>query len=1105
MNRSIGTPAFGRRSLVAATITAGLVVAPLTPLVSAAANASAPPSIAAPAGSFAEPSATDRPFYRFWTSGGHLTAESAKSQVDLMKQGGAGGVEFNQAGFGMPGYTAATEGFGTPAWSDAMQAVFESAADDAMQADFIYTPGWSAGIQGLSPDKPGTDKEITFGRATVAAGDAFNGVVPAATLPSGVTKADLQAVVAYRCSNTCNETVPVLVARTAVDLTPQVSGGNLSWTAPASPAGSTWIVVASWMHGTGKTNGLAGTATPSYVVDHFSDDGFTAIKNFWDTSVFDSELRSAVESSGGSMFFDSLELEEGTNRHWTTDFLDEFEQRRGYSLVPYLAAVGVGDPVFDFAGDTGERVREDYRQTLSDLFRDYHLKPLRTWAHSMGLTLRGQAYASNHESSLDMQEMATLLDVAEGEDRSFNEPTDMSLTQNYSSDIWRALSSASAQSGSGIISTECCATEGGALRIPRQNLLADVNQQLVTGVNKFVWHGWGDTTAGASTTWPGYGLFGGAVPDQYGPHNPTWTDDRSINDYVGRMSNVLRRGELKNDIAIYRQGAGHSKSGATGDLYFTDQSVAEAGYTYGFMNRTLIGEKKAVVKNGRLLSGGLDYQAFVVNNTPNANYETPMDLATAEKVLSWAKDGLPIVVVGTIPDRARGNAPGDDAAQRGVLDELSEQSGVRYVAKESGVLGALRSAGVRPAATYSSPSQFLNIHRQTADSQYWYFWNLDEDAAESTTVDLTGAGDPYRYDPWTGKVARISDFTRTATGVRVKVAAQPGDGVVLALTSGNSDTAALPMPAADVVSTTADTAVVDEHGKVTVSSTRPGTFTTVLSNGRTVTSTIAAVPAVAAPSTWNLEVTSYSAGATVAETAKTPLAPVAVAAGPDGTLPDWQQITGLGNKSGEGTYTATVEVPAGIAQTGGVRLDLGKVLGTYRVSVNGQALPPVDQMDAHRIDLGAALRPGANTIVVHVATLLGNARFSTTAPYGLVGPVTTTAYGTATVDSTPAPPTTPPTPVMVNKAKPSIVGKARVGRILTAKAGRWTPTPTSYSYVWYAGAKKIAHATKPKLKVTKKLVGKRLRVVVTAKRSGYTSAVASSARTAKVVKAKERR
>jgi hypothetical protein len=1072
-----------RRALVG-TALAGLALSTLSVAMPSTATAAAPSTTHA--GSFADPAAVDRPSYRFWTSGGNLTAASAATQLEAMKAGGAGGVEFNQAGFGMPGYNAAAQSFGTPAWADALRSVYGSAAADGLIADVIYTPGWSAGIQGISPDKPGTDKKIAFGRATLSAGAQFDAAVPAAAKPSGVTAADLQAVVAYRCSTDCSEATPVLIAKSAVDLTDQVSGGHLTWTAPASPSGATWIIVSSWMMGTGKTNGLAGTPTPSYVVDHFSNDGFQAIKNFWDTKVLDTDLRAKLKASGGSLFFDSLELEEGTVPHWTADFLQEFEKRRGYSLVPYLAAVGVGTPTFDFAGDTGDRVREDYKQTLSDLFRDYHLTPLKTWAHSLGLTLRGQAYASNHESSLDMQEMATLLDVAEGEDRSFNEPTDMSLTQNYSSDIWRALSSASAQSGTGIISTECCATEGGSFKIPRQNLLADVNQQLVTGVNKFVWHGWGDTTVGSAAAWPGYGLFGGAVPDMYGPHNPTWTDDTSINDYVGRMSTILRRGELKDDVAIYRQGSGHSKSGATGELYFSDQSLADAGYTYGFMNHTLVAEKKAKVTGGRLLAGGLDYQAFVIDNTPTVDSDTALDLTTAQKVLTWAKAGLPIVVVGRTPDRTRGLAPGDDAALADALADLADQPSVTYVKKQADVLGALQRAGVTPAASFSKPSTLLNIRRQTADTNYYYLWNRDADDTVTTTVELDGDGVPFEYDPWSGTVKQIAEFTRTRTGVRVNVSAQPGDGVLLAVTQGNTETAAVKRSATTAVSTTADSASVDAAGQLTVRAAKAGTYRTVLSNGKTVSTTIGAVAAIAQPTSWALDVTSYTAGATIDATVKTPLAPIAVAAG--GALPDWQHLTGLAAVSGTSTYTTTVNVPASVAASGGAVLDLGSVLGTFRVSVNGQELPTVDLLDSHEVDLGGRLKAGANTVEVHVATLLGNAKSNAGTAYGLVGPVTVTPYGSAAVKQVTAPVT-----ALKVTSKPVITGTAKAGKKLRAKPGTWSPAAASYSYTWKRNGHVIAGARSAAYKVKKGDRGKRITVTVTASRPGYTSASATSA------------
>ena len=77
---------------------------------------------------------------------------------------------------------------------------------------------------------------------------------------------------------------------------------------------------------------------------------------------------------------------------------------------------------------------------------------------------------------------------------------------------------------------------------------------------------------------------------------------------------------------------------------------------------------------------------------------------------------------------------------------------------------------------------------------------------------------------------------------------------------------------------------------------------------------------------------------------------------------------------------------------------------TYRVSVNGVALPPADQLYT-TVDVGPYLKRGANTITVEVATTLlnrlraGDVAYATAArqKYGLIGPVKLTPYGEAPV------------------------------------------------------------------------------------------------------------
>jgi hypothetical protein len=79
----------------------------------------------------------------------------------------------------------------------------------------------------------------------------------------------------------------------------------------------------------------------------------------------------------------------------------------------------------------------------------------------------------------------------------------------------------------------------------------------------------------------------------------------------------------------------------------------------------------------------------------------------------------------------------------------------------------------------------------------------------------------------------------------------------------------------------------------------------------------------------------------------------------------------------------------------------------------------------------------------------------------------------------------------VNKTKPAITGVAKVGKVLTASTGTWTPAGTSYTYVWKRGAVIVGKAKTYKATVKDK--GKLLTVTVTAIRAGYNSKAVTSA------------
>ncbi|MBC7632294.1 CHAP domain-containing protein [Aeromicrobium sp.] len=82
-------------------------------------------------------------------------------------------------------------------------------------------------------------------------------------------------------------------------------------------------------------------------------------------------------------------------------------------------------------------------------------------------------------------------------------------------------------------------------------------------------------------------------------------------------------------------------------------------------------------------------------------------------------------------------------------------------------------------------------------------------------------------------------------------------------------------------------------------------------------------------------------------------------------------------------------------------------------------------------------------------------------------------------------------------SRPTIAGTARVGSLLTASTGAWSPTAT-YSFRWFADGIAIAGATERTYLPTSRQLGHHLRVFVTARRPGFTTATSSSYGTVEV-------
>ncbi|MEV6036762.1 glycosyl hydrolase [Nonomuraea sp. NPDC052116] len=935
-----------------------------------------PASIAGPAGAgwFARPRRAVRPMVRWWWPDAHVDPAEIRREVDVLADAGFGGAEIAAVHHSIRDKSVldpARHGWGTPAWNAAVEAALDQAARRGLTIDLTIGPSWPAAVPTITPEHPAAVKELAHGSVTVAGGATYAGEVPPPAV-AGHPARTLLLVQAARldpANSTRKETGldPASVIRVPV------SDGRVDWTAPAE---GEWVLIAYWERGSGQRPESGPHTVPeAYVVDHFSRAGTQAVIDYWESTLLTPAVRRLLKRAGGALFEDSIEIESDA-LPWTPGLLAEFERRRGYSLAPYLPVVVLADedPVFAYDAVLTRHARKDYWDTVSELFNEHHFGMLRDWAHSIGLELRAQPYGLQ----TDAIAAAAVLDVAEGESLGFKNLDD-----------YRCLAGGRDLAGREVLSCEAGAYAGGAYTTTWTKLLRTMGGAYAAGLNQTVLHGFSYATA-PGAAWPGFAAFtpySGTVgyAESWGPRQPTWRHITDISRYFARIHQIMREGAPRADVAVLRQ-TGYTKTGI-GAAWFTASGVP-TGWTHQFISAPLLDLPSACVSGRRLAPSGPAYKALFVEGDRFYASECTMTVAVARRLLSYARAGLPVVLLGawrsaSVPGVA---AEGENERLRAVLTDLLAEPSVRLIADQAEVPAALATLGVRPDMRYATVSTLLAARRVAGDVDYYYLCNgkhtenpkppvapIDHDVTLARTA---RDGVPYFLNPWTGRAERLALYTTDTDGIRLRVKLRPGESTILAIgRPGLFGTGPVQEPHA--VTTDADLVRYD-LGTLVVRASRAGTYTTTLSDGRTVTTVIGPVPEPVPLSSWRLEVEDWR---------------------PEGTathrlildqLTSWSDIPELADTSGIGVYTTDVRLE------GGAYLELGAVTDTCRVLADDRRLAPVNQLNPV-VDLGRGVR----RLQVEVATPLGN-RLRVTdptvyggltrQPYGLIGPARLVPY-----------------------------------------------------------------------------------------------------------------
>jgi hypothetical protein len=936
----------------------------------------------------------------------------------------------------------------------------------------------------------GTGVTLTAGLSDAHAAGATVSDSPGANAGAGVSdiaRTHLVAVEFAQCTGSDASTCPSAPTGGTRDLDPssvqvvtaRVSDGTLHYTTNGGRLplgnGNPWEELVFYETADGQTLGGATASAPAYWLDHLSVAGARAMGDYFDAHILNNPATVAairsqdIHTGKPAVFEDSLEL--SASLKWTPKMLSQWSTGLGYDPVTLLAAIAgqnqsaTGTPLFDFPQNDGHgaslgwRVREDYRQLWSDVYTGLYQQTLDNWASGHGLVARFQAYGD----PIDAGAASAHSGIPEGEHLEFGGDDE---TQQF-----KVVASGAYQTGNNVVSDECCeefgTTFGGTYGVDGtgsgpegSSILSSANSayaDIAGGDSQIIWHGWpyNPYPAGAAAVWPGNSFAGDQlVSAANGPNNPTFSDNRQDNLALARVALAMRQGAPGFDVAVYHQDLGLAGQAAdslatgenlgnrvsggqtftptTGQVIRSSSSLAQTGYTYGYVSpeffayptarygRDRSGGSSGSGGDGRVLFPGHgNYSSLVIYN------QSVMPVDAAQKILALARGGLPVVIIGPVPDATASASPGTvsgfaarDALVQAAMAKLTALPNVKVVSDATGAgsqsqdenapaalhsLGITPSTGLTPTSTSGTAQPVLTERRHdtSTDTDYYFLFNPDLSATVYPTVDLAGHGQPYLLNTWSAQVTPIAAYDRSHGHVGLSIRIAPGNFALVAISRRNLTRAHI-LGGLHATSTTANATeaetenVVYEHGRLVARASRTGTYATALSNGRSVKTpvTVPRIGGSSGPLTlsdWQLSVDSWgptpSGDPTQTQHTRIPTSGTftvkPLASSSDGSLPSWTDITpqngfpvpdNLTNVAGVGTYATSFSLPSGWStRSAGAFLNIGVAVDTVDIQINGTPVSGIDQNDRNQIDVGPYLRAGTNTLRINVATPLQNA------------------------------------------------------------------------------------------------------------------------------------
>lgn len=688
-----------------------------------------------------EISEVEKPWTRWWWMGSAVDSTGILHNLVSFNKAGIGGVEITPI-YGVKGEEDNSIEYLSVRWMDMLDYTIKVADSLGMGVDMSLGTGWPYG--GPQVEQQHAAKKLVSQRKLLRKNEVLSQRVGDSVAKGNPMK--LLGIYAYGSDDSF------------IDLTDHIENGQLQWRAKKDDYTLYFVYQAL----TGQQVKRAAPGGKGYTVDHYSKEAFEDY-----TQPFD-QVFSKNSYGLRAVFNDSYEVY-GTD--FTPEFFKAFLKKRGYDIRPYL------NRLFEKRNDAvTNRIRADYRETISALLLESFVGPWTQWAHQKGFLTRLQAHGSPG-NLIDLYAGADIPECETFGSMPYDIPGFRRLDKNIrpgDADPAMLKFSASAAhiSGKPLVSSETFTWLREHFKTALSQCKPEIEDLLVSGINHTVLHG--STYSPERASWPGWKFYASV---NFNENNSIWEDASGLFAYIGRCQSFLQKGSPDNETLLYFPIHDLWNRYLGGSLFFqfkihslqewlldtpfynTHKKLTENGFASDYISDDFV--KQIAFIDGKLILPGGEYKALVV---PQTSY---IPLPTLEKLMELKRQGATIIFMG-IPE----GVPGFNAYERRSekLHKLTQT-----LKATQNLFADLVNAGVKNESLVDQGLKY--IRRELNGEKIYYIVNHSQQRITEIPLNFTTPQITI-YNPLNGSVGKAKIQQQNNRTI-VKMEMEPGTAFIL--------------------------------------------------------------------------------------------------------------------------------------------------------------------------------------------------------------------------------------------------------------------------------------------------------------------------------------